>query len=486
MTPSKISVPLFLGIAGTIGFNFAPIVLGYDMLMNLCFMVFAGIMLMLSFADKRVLGYATVLTACNPANGLAYMSYSFLLASLTIVKESPSLGRVIWELGKRRWWWFYLAAFVMVWVSVPSWPSDSRAMLSEMKQVISRLGFVVAFPLAVGLTLRTPRDGIRAVSLLCLMAAGFFFLFFYYGAAGMTMIVQAKGEQALGLTQAVGNIYLNFNRTGVCIPLAVLAVAALALGTGGGFSLRAAPFYLASAICVYMIMSLASVGSAFAMVCGMGVVALGYFGVRLTLWRILLGIVLFSTVGWAMYWAVFNTENALSKRIVEKTKQFDKIGIDRMDRWKEGIAVISETPFGEGWTSETGHSDWLLFLLSYGWAPGFLYMAGAFALLLSMWRALRRHRTSEERVSSTMLLVGLAGLTVYVINSVLDMLSSNLGYYDIVWALILASATVAAVTEVAVRAEKTASFALPSPSLGNLSYGMTKMPLRFGKHGKNT
>ena len=29
MTPSKISVPLFLGIAGTIAFNLSPIALGY-------------------------------------------------------------------------------------------------------------------------------------------------------------------------------------------------------------------------------------------------------------------------------------------------------------------------------------------------------------------------------------------------------------------------------------------------------------------------
>jgi hypothetical protein len=30
MTPSKITVPLFLGIAGTIGFNLSPKVLGYS------------------------------------------------------------------------------------------------------------------------------------------------------------------------------------------------------------------------------------------------------------------------------------------------------------------------------------------------------------------------------------------------------------------------------------------------------------------------
>ncbi|MGA2796341.1 MAG: hypothetical protein ABSE63_02055, partial [Thermoguttaceae bacterium] len=372
MTPSKITVPLFMGIAGTIGFNLSPIALGYGVAMNLCFILYAGIMFFLSLADRRVLGYAVVLSACNPANGLAYISYSFLLAVLAIFNAFSGLEQVIGELGKRRWWYMYLTAFLFVGLSVPFWPSDLRAMLTEVKQVASHLGYLAMCPLAVGLTLRNPRDGVRALSLLCLMSTAFFFLFFYYGNAGSVLVTEAKGEEALGLYQSIGNIHLGFNRTGVCIPLAALAVAALALGAGGGFNLRAAPFYLASGICVFMIMLLASVGSAFAMICGMGVVVLGYFGVRLSLGRILLGAILFSIMGWGLYWAVFNTENALSKRIVEKSKQIDKIGIDRMVFWEEGITEICKTPFGEGWSTRVGHSDWLLFLLSYGWVSGLL------------------------------------------------------------------------------------------------------------------
>jgi hypothetical protein len=475
MTPSKITVPLFLGIAGTIGFNLAPIVLGYGMMMNVCFMLYAGTMLFLSFADRRVLGYATVISACNPANGLAYLSYSFLLAGLTIGKEILGLGQVIWELGKRHWWWFLLAAFMFVWLSVPSWPIDQRAMLSEVKQALSRLGYLVAIPLAVGLTLRTPQDGVRAVSLLCLMSVAFFFVFFYFGNAGMEMVVQTKGEQALGLTQSIGNIYLGFNRTGVCIPLAALAACALALGVSEGISYRAVPFYVATAICVFMIMQLASVGSALAMAFAMGIVVLGYFGVRLSFGRILLGTILFSIVGSALYWAVFSTENALSKRIVEKTRQFDKIGIDRMNFWQEGLAAIYQEPFGEGWTTRTGHSDWLLYLLSYGWASGLFYIAAAGWLFLSMWGSLRRNKAVANRQSSTLLLVGLAVLSVYGINSILDMLSADIGYYITVWALILTSAAVAAVSDATVWAKKTGNFGFPAPAVGKISNGVTQI-----------
>jgi len=487
MTPSKITLPLFVGIAGTIAFNLSPSALGYGASMNVCFMLYAGIMLFLSAGDRRVLGYATVISACNPANTLAYISYSFLLAVLTIFYAFAGLGQVTWELGKRRWWWLYLAAFLLIGLSVPFWPSDLRAMLTEVKEAVSRLGYLAVLPLAVGLTIRTPQDGIRAVSLLCLMSIAIFFLFFFFGHAGAEMVVEAKGEQALGLTQSIGNIYLGFNRTGVCIPMAALAVAALALGTGAGFNLRAAAFYLASGISVFMILLLASVGSAFAMACGMGVVVLGYFGFRLSVGRILVGVVLFSIVGTTLYWAIFQTENALSKRIVEKISQFDKIGIDRIERWQEGIDVIYQEPFGVGWTTRaSGHSDWLNFILFYGWASGSFYFLAAVWLFLSMWRSLRRNRAYADRQTNTLLLVGLAVLSVYAVNSVLDMLSAGIGYYQTVWALILTSATVAAVTSAKTWATKTSNFGLPLPPAVKVSYGVTKTPVTIGKTWKNS
>jgi hypothetical protein len=236
-----------------------------------------------------------------------------------------------------------------------------------------------------------------------------------------------------------------------------------------------------------MILLLASIGSAFAMACGMGVVVLGYFGLRLSFGRILLGAILFSIVGLTLYWAVFQTENALSKRIVEKTKQFDKIGIDRMAYWEAGIAEICEKPFGGGWTSRaTGHSDWLNFILFYGWATGLLYIAAAGWLFLSMLRSLLLHKTALDRQTSTLLLVGLAALSVYAVNSILDMLSADIGYYETVWALILTSATVVAVADAKTQANKTTNFGLPSPPAGKVSCGVTKIPVTMGKTRNNS
>jgi O-antigen ligase len=397
--------------------------------------------------DQRVLGYATVISACNPAIYQANLSFSFLLAVLTLLKEAPSAGRVFQELGKRSWWLLLLVAFLLIGLSVPFWPMDLRSMMTELKQAFCRLGYLVALPLAVALTLRTPRDGVRAVSLLCLMSAAFLAVFYFLGQPGSTSF-SVEGGDEIGFGQFIGNISLIFTRTQVSIPLAALTASALALAIGFEINLQALPFYLVSVICVILIMLLASTGSAFAMVCGLAVVVLGYFRNRLSPSRILLAIIFFLLIGTALYWAVFQTENALSARIEQKTNAKE---IDRMVFWKEGIAEISKTPFGEGWSYRTGHSDWLLFLLSYGWLTGLAYFAAASSLFLSMWRALGRRRDAADHQSRKLLLVGLATLTVYSVNSILDMLSSNSGYYETVWALILTPATVVAVADTAKR-----------------------------------
>ena len=160
---------------------------------------------------------------------------------------------------------------------------------------------------------------------------------------------------------------------------------------------------------------------------------------------LLVKVVLAVVVSAALYVGVFQTENALSYRISQKYQQFERIGIDRQPLWEEGIREISTAPFGEGWTYRTGHSDWLLFTLSYGWPTGLLYAVASAWLFGSMWSALRRSGDNADGTRGTLLLAGLAALSVYFVNSVLDMLSANIGYYETTWALILVPATVAAV-----------------------------------------
>jgi hypothetical protein len=130
----------------------------------------------------------------------------------------------------------------------------------------------------------------------------------------------------------------------------------------------------------------------------------------------------------------------------EKSKQLDRVGIDRMEFWIDGIQDISENPIGHGWGVKTGHSEWLMYFLAYGWVSGACYFGGTCMLFLSLLRSLLR-KTSNDPYMTPLLLVGLGSITVYGINSILDMLSANIGYYQIVWALILTSGTAAAIAE---------------------------------------
>ena len=458
MMPYKIAVPLFVGIIFTFGFNLSPILFGGEMTMNICFLLYAGFMLALSFADRRVLGYATVLSACNPANSIANLSFSLLLAILTIFKEHLALGRVIQELGKSRWWRLFLLAFLLIGLSVPFWNLDMRNMITEFKQALSRLGYLVVFPLAVGLTIRNLKDGCQALSLLCLMSIAFLVIFYLFGQTGHTIIVAVEGGDTIGVEQFIGNISLNFVRTQVCIPIAALAAVALALGMGFSGYRRALLFYLASGFCVFMITSLASIGSFIALLSGMGVVTFGYFKNRISPLRILLGIVLLSAVGLALYWVAFQSDTMIAKRIELKTKEINTTGIDRIKFWEEGIRLILITPFGSGWDVEKilTHNDFMLYFVAYGWLTGLLYLWGSLLLFLWLWRML--HRQEEVKITAqllrTHLLAGLGVLTVYSLNAFLDMLSANIGYYQTLWALILTPGTVVAVTGASKQSKK--------------------------------
>jgi O-antigen ligase len=192
-----------------------------------------------------------------------------------------------------------------------------------------------------------------------------------------------------------------------------------------------------------MIVQLASVGSAFSLICGIGIVALGYFGLRKSYKRTLVGALILIVSAAALFWAMFGSENILSKRIQTKLSTHE---IDRLIYWEEGIREIGKTPFGEGWSYRTGHSDWLLYFLSYGWATGLMYFTASILLFITLWRKLIKNRASRNSLEGILPLVGLTTLSVYAVNSVLDMLSANIGYFQTVWALILTASTVEAVS----------------------------------------
>jgi hypothetical protein len=307
------------------------------------------------------------------------------------------------------------------------------------------------FTLAVGSTLRTPRDGVRAIFLLSLTTAGLLVVFHHFGTMGTNLTLNTNSQDVF---KTIGGISMNFQRTQVCIILAMLAVISLALGVSSGLRLRATPAYAIMCACIYLILVMASTGSALAMVCGFAAVMFGYYGNRLSLGKILLGSVLFAFIGVGFYFAVIETDNMLSRRIEEKSKQLDKSGIDRMKFWVDGLEVTANNPLGMGFLNvKTGHSEWLHFSIGYGWVTSGCYISMNFMLLFSLLRSLFR-KIVKDPLATPLLLAGLGGLAVYIVNSVTDMLSANFCYYETGWALILTSALVIMVSETNAQNEK--------------------------------
>jgi hypothetical protein len=447
---SKLTTPVLLGIVATIGFNLVPIMFGMRMMTDVCFVPYAWLMLLLSNRDQRVLGYAAVLTACNLANGPTLLSFSFLMAILAIVKEFSELGPAILRLKTHHWWHLYLVAFLLIGLSAPFWITDLRMAMNEVKLAVSCLGYLVVLPLAVGLTIRTLQDGIRVVSLLCLMSVGLLGLFYFFGTSGVDIDTSLNVlDESLLVYKQVGQAIMNFNRTQVCIVLAVLVVGSLSLAVDIGLNLRTALFYLAAATCFFMIVQLASTGSVFAMACGMAIVFWGSITAIQSHRRILFVILIFSIMGGIIYLSAFVATTTLTTRVYEKVAAGQ---IDRWDLWEAGIKYILDTPFGCGWIlmmkEKSGHSDFLNFLISYGWLTGLVYIAATGWLFLSLLHVLIRQRDKIPQ-SRILLLVGMASIAVYTVNSIFDMPSGNIGYFQTLWALILTSATTVAVTGVA-------------------------------------
>ena len=229
MFESKITIPLYLSIIVTFLYNLAPILLGYGSSMDLMFLLYSGTMYLLSNKDKRVLGYATVLSASNLANTDAHISYSLLLGILTITKEQASFHRIVRNLWRYFWWRMFLMSFVLVILSVPFWDLSINVFITEVKQALSRLGYIVVLSLAVGLTIYNPKDGVRLVGLLCIVAFINFVLFYFLGSSSYQTITATPMGTPMGVWQRIGKIDMNFVRTQVCIPIAVIAAICLVL-----------------------------------------------------------------------------------------------------------------------------------------------------------------------------------------------------------------------------------------------------------------
>lgn len=443
---SKMTVPLFLAICAAVAFVLAPIFVGEGMSLHLLFGGLVLALLALSAGDRRAWAYGTVVAVCNPVNSIATAPYSVLLLAVALVFASRSQSSG-WVHIMRQWWWRLLAlALGAAIITLPNWGSTEGGLMTSTKMTLCHLGYIVMLPLLLASTMERAHDGVRLIMVLLFAAIGIQALFYFAGEQGTPdSVTVAIWHQDFFMR--VGRAFMNYNRTQVCIILAALVAGSFGLGLGL-LRLIQFPLYAAAAIGVFMVMQLASTGSAAAMAMGLAAGALGYLAARRSAkhWVLALGLSLIA--GTVLTWAVFSTENLLAKRIEMKMQAQQ---IDRIGHWTRSFDRIISSPIGRGWTLEVEsrvycHNDFFVYFLSYGWPAGILYFAGSMVLLATFARHMLQTDLSQ-RYRSTLLLAGGATLVVYIANSMTDMLSANVAYYETVWAVILIAATMECVGE---------------------------------------
>jgi hypothetical protein len=444
---------LLFGIGATCAFDFIPIFLGFGWATDIFFaFLYLPLIILLARADKRVLGYSTVLAACGTTGAVAHVSYSLMLALVTAVVRSGDLRRLLSVFGRHTWWRLLLTMSVVVMLTVlgSGFNHSAPELVGQLKAGLSLWGYLVLLPLAVGLTIDDAGDGVRLVAMLSVVSVSALTSFYVFGDVGFgvsrsTLLVAPEfsiGSAAGEVTRHIGQIHLNFNRTQVGTVLASLGATLWVLV----LIVRShrMPFLLGFVACVYLFSQTASIGSSAACIAGIVVASAAYMrtgrpGKKSTRLFAVAAVLTLSAV------LVFSqTENIFMNRTAAKVVEFDEVGIDRSDVWMDGLRAIAQAPFGEGFSWRTGHSDWVVFTLGYGWLAGMFLILGVARLLGFLWREVSSVGTNGLQ-DAQLLLLGLAPLVSYALNAVLDMPSANFGYFQTIWCLILTPTAVAAV-----------------------------------------
>jgi hypothetical protein len=445
-TSSRLSVPVILGIIATIVFCLLPIQIGHEYLLYGAFIMYGGLVVLLAALDRRVLGYATVLSVCNPANPFR-IPYPLVLCALVCILYYSHVREVMGRLARTWWWPLFVVAYLGAFLTAPFWGPGLREFVVEARDASHRLGFLVLLPIVVGACFTSSRDALRAVLLLILLAVGIQSLFYFAGTKGFPDDIVSFARLRVRETyHAVGHSWLNYNRTLVCISVAALTAGCFGVVmTSRNIVVRL--IYAGLTIpCGYMLMTLASTGSALALACGVVAICLAYGA----LYRSLKGMAILLVLGGAglvsLYALLFLFDSELAQRLALKIRQSNEGYIDRWTRWVMSIESIAVTVLGRGFTTRIPHTendthnDFFVYFVSYGWVTGAAYATGVAIVLARFVKRIRAAKWTEPAVQR-LLIIGIGVCSVYIVNSILDMLSASVVYYQTVWAIILTAAT---------------------------------------------
>lgn len=395
--------------------------------------------LVIGHHDRRIFGYVTVLMMANPFIPIGFIPFGPALGILFLIFHNDARRIGLVDIHKMRIGAPLMLLLAGVLLSIPFWDLTLRNCLHQVRYVVSFIGLFGVIPLTCLGFLRKRADYefvvlMLLMQMICIMAIVFFFGNPVYTATAVE--VDASGRLDIAAGYDLGALSFGYVRTQVSILLAVLMTGGIAAVLYGPTWPVRALFGGLVAVSGYILIAKCSVASMASLALGVGVlVADALMHSPKHAFKVLAVCGVIGAIVW--YGAQSDYYQFVALRIQYKADT----GNDRSTEWMTAIDQCLSYPFGKGFTTTTDtgnvtHNDYLTYAISYGIIgfAGFCGLVGR-GLLHWVFAASRGKRVAAG--SSLIRSVGLGTLVVYGANAMFDVLTAQIVYFQIVWALIL-------------------------------------------------
>lgn len=236
----------------------------------------------------------------------------------------------------------------------------------------------------------------------------------------------------------LGNVLINFKRTGIGFILAALICASTAITVSkvkGLYRLVAGGCLVLN---MFFLLATASFGSIFACLCGLTVIFYSQIQ-RFNVTRVFL-----SVIGIAFLLILtYSLSPPSIKEYLEKRYEHRVVNedTDRLVLWARAMHYFLERPEGVGLTLTVGdevksnpHNDYIAYAVSYGITGGFAYITLVTGLLIYFFKS--RKRGIEDNSALAITLAGQSVIVAFAINSMTDNICGSRWYFNVIWSII--------------------------------------------------
>lgn len=405
------------------------------------FVLFIGLFVTAAFRKYPLpwIFLVSILTA-NPINYSAAFPCNLILVFCLVLYNVTYL----FKLPR----WNYIAAVLALAgfaFSSGNWMSDPLSILQQTNYMINYLMMPIILLPVIFFRMAEEKDNLAKLKgllfYLIIPTTLLLLLAYVFGTPIKKITIEHYHAMDIRMYKFI-NTEVNFTRTHAGIILASLICASSAITILPVKVLYRLMAALCLAINVLLLLTIGSVGSSLAGLCG--IIAIFFCAsLRINILRSIISVfVVVSMLILVWAFAPVKVKDYVELRYKER---FVTKGINTVDRtmlWKRALDYSMDHPEGVGWSISYGegsrksnaHNDYLLYAINYGVIVGILY---AYLVIRFFLYFLRRSKTIFNDPNA--LVVNLAGLGVVVvllINSMSDHLTANKWYFNIVWSII--------------------------------------------------